>query len=220
MRVGIMAKTGLYWLGHSSFRIENENMVLFIDPFQVSDEPKADIILITHTHQDHLDMASLEKIIKPETIMVCTPDAHSKIMKLNPSKIIIVRPNQDIEIGTIKIRTYPAYNLDKPYHPKEEGWVGYKIMLDDISIFHSGDLDAIPEICTMKADVVLLPVSGVYVMNHKEAADITRAMTFKLAVPMHYGSIVGSEDDAIAFQKLVGEKSKVPKKGANLTESL
>jgi L-ascorbate metabolism protein UlaG (beta-lactamase superfamily) len=133
-------KTKLYWLGHSSFRIEHENSLWFIDPFQIENENKASVILITHTHQDHLDMQSLEKIVDSNTIVVCTPDAHSKIMKLNPVKIILVRPNHEIEIDNIKVKTYPAYNLDKPYHPKEEGWVGYKISFSDVSIYHAGDL--------------------------------------------------------------------------------
>lgn len=213
-------KTRLYWLGHSSFRIEHEGQSWFIDPFQVADAQKADVILITHTHQDHLDMESLELLISDKTIVVCTPDAHSKIMKLNPSKIIIVRPSQEIEVDGINIITYPAYNLDKPFHPKEEAWVGYKIFFDDITIYHSGDLDTIPEICTMRSDVIILPVSGTYVMTHKEASDITRAMTFKLAIPMHYGTIVGTEEDAIAFCKSVGHKSTVPKKGMDLLEKL
>jgi L-ascorbate metabolism protein UlaG (beta-lactamase superfamily) len=66
----------------------------------------------------------------------------------------------------------------------------------------------------------MLPVSGVYVMNHKEAANISHAMTFKLAIPMHYGSIVGTEDDAIAFKNAVGKNAIVPKKGIDLLESL
>lgn len=212
--------TKLYWLGHSSFRVEHENLSIFIDPFQIDFELDSDIILITHTHQDHLDMPSLEKLITVKTTVVCTPDAHSKVMKLNPGKIIIVRPNQDIEIGEIKIRTYPAYNLDKPFHPKEDGWVGYKITLGELSIYHAGDLDALSEICTMRADVIMLPVSGVYVMNAKEAADITRSMTFKLAIPMHYGTIVGTEEDAKNFKNLVGIKAIVPQKNIDLLNAL
>ena len=215
-----MEKTKLYWLGHSSFRIEYENILFYIDPFKIEDEQKADVILITHTHQDHLDMQSLEKILTKDTTVVCTADAHSKILKLDPEKIVLVRPNQEIEVKGIKIVTYPAYNLDKPYHPKEEGWVGYKIFFEGVTIYHSGDLDAIPEICTMRADVILLPVSGIYAMNHKEAADITRSMTFKLAIPMHYGSIVGTEEDAKAFKTSVGGKAIVPQKGVNLIQHL
>ena len=213
-------QTQLYWLGHSSYKIISKGKTYYIDPYKVESEKKADMILITHTHPDHLDMETLEKLIGNNTVVICTPDAHSKIIKLDPGKIVLMRPGQEIPEDGIKIRAYPAYNLDKPYHPREEGWVGYRIEYDDVSIYHAGDLDAIPEICTIKSDVIILPVSGVYVMNWKEAADITIAMKYKIAFPMHYDTIVGTIEDAKNFVKAIGNRGRIPEKNINLLESL
>ena len=102
----------------------------------------------------------------------------------------------------------PAYNTNKKFHPRQKGWVGYIVTLEGQRIYHAGDTDFIPEMKDIDTDVALLPVSGTYVMTAEEAAEAAEAISPKLAIPMHYGSIVGDEGDAKTFKK----KCSVPVK--------
>ena len=120
--------------------------------------------------------------------------------------MIIAEIGQEIEFGSIKISVLPAYNLDKHFHPKDEGWLGYLIKINDVLIYHAGDTDVIPEMQTLtghnqanKKLIALLPVGGRFTMNPEEAFEAAKIIKPFLAIPMHYGSIVGTEDDAKEF---------------------
>ncbi len=188
---------------HSGFTLETDGLRIIIDPFQLEEDLPAGIVLVTHPHFDHLDLESLQHVVTPETIIIATADAHSKLSKLNPREIRLVKPGESITIGDVTIRAHPAYNLDKPYHPRENDWVGYHITLNGRSVYHAGDTDAIPELEGLEADVILLPVSGTYVMTAEEAAKLAGRMKGKLFIPMHYGVIVGSSEDAERFAQRV-----------------
>ena len=203
----------LRWLGHSSFLIKNEKTI-YIDPYNIKDGlEKADIVLITHSHYDHCSFPDLSKVVQEGTRIVIPADCQSKIMKFDvPIKIEIVEPNQEMEFGNVKINTLPSYNIDKHFHPQEEGWVGYLIKIDDIVIYHSGDTDAIPEMQKLtgykqqgKEFIALLPVGGRFTMSAEEAAQAANVIKPTLAIPMHWGSIVGSESDAQEFVDLCKE---------------
>lgn len=203
----------LQWLGHSGFLIKNHR-VIYIDPFNLKDDlEKADIILITHSHYDHCSIADIKKIIKPGTKIVLTADSQSKITRLDiPINIQIVEPNQELNFGELKISTMPAYNLDKPYHPKEEGWVGYIVKMNDVIIYHAGDTDLIPEMQKLtghnqqnKQFIALLPVGGKFTMNAEEAGEAAKLIKPALAIPMHYANIIGTNEDAQEFVKLCEE---------------
>ena len=108
----------------------------------------------------------------------------------------------------------PAYNVDKHFHPKDEGWVGYLIKINDVLIYHPGDSDVIPEMQKLtgykqsgKEFVALLPVGGRFTMNAEEAAEAAKLIKPSLAIPMHYGSIVGSDEDAQEFKELCEENN-------------
>src|SRR6266568_4845916 len=119
-----------------------------------------------------------------------------------------VKPGDKLAVGDITLEAVPAYNLNKfrepgkPFHPKEDGKVGFILSAKGVRIYHAGDTDPIPEMKGFKTDVALLPVSGTYVMTPEEAAEATRMIKPKLAIPMHYGAIVGSENDAEKFKQL------------------
>ncbi|MBT6335446.1 MBL fold metallo-hydrolase, partial [bacterium] len=88
------------------------------------------------------------------------------------------------------------------YHPKEEKKVGYVLDFNGLKLFHTGDADNIPEFASLKdIDIALLPVSGTYVMTPEEAVQATRVIKPKMVIPMHYGSIIGSKDDAIKYKE-------------------
>jgi L-ascorbate metabolism protein UlaG (beta-lactamase superfamily) len=204
----------LKWLGHSSFLIKNHK-IIYIDPFNIKENSdKADIILITHSHYDHCSVADIKNIIKEGTKIVLTADSQSKITRFEtPIDIQIVEPNKELVFGDIKISTVPAYNIDKSFHPKEEGWVGYIIKMNDILIYHAGDTDFIPEMQKLtghkqpdKQFIALLPIGGRFTMTAEEAAEAAKLIKPALAIPMHYGGLIGTTDDAEEFVKLCKEE--------------
>ena len=200
----------LKWLGHSGFLIKNHR-VIYIDPYNVKpDLEKADIILITHSHYDHCSIADIRSLVKKGTKIVLTADSQSKITRLDlPIDIQIVEPNQELNFGELKISTFPSYNLDKQYHQKDEGWVGYVIKINDVIIYHAGDTDFIPEMQKLtghkqqdKQFIALLPIGGKMTMNVEEAAEAAKLIKPSLAIPMHYGTIGGEIGDAEEFVML------------------
>lgn len=191
------------WLGHASFKIETPGGdILYIDPWKLSKKyPEADVILVTHEHYDHLSAADIERLQKENTIVVTIPLCAPKIT----GKIKTIRPGEGLQLGTIKITAMPAYNIKKPFHPKADGRVGFIIDIESIRIYHAGDTDLIPEMKDIKADIALLPVSGTYVMNSKEAAEAARLIKPTVAVPMHYGDpdVAGTLKDAQDFAEIL-----------------
>ncbi len=186
----------IHWLGHDGFRIDTEKTI-YIDPYQIQAGKKADLLLITHVHQDHCSLADIAKIQKPDTIVITEKDSAEKL----DGDVRIVSPGDSLALNGIKIEVVPAYNTNKHFHPKEKGWLGFIIEWDGCRIYHTGDTDLIPEMSDMDVDIALLPVSGTYVMTADEAVQAALTIKPKLAIPMHVGAIVGSDDDARAFKK-------------------
>jgi L-ascorbate metabolism protein UlaG (beta-lactamase superfamily) len=197
---GHMETKHIHWLGHSAFRIEDDTLQLYIDPYNLpSNTPKADIIFITHAHYDHFSAEDIAKIKKESTIIVATKDVGSKIGK----GTIEVIPQQSYSIGNLKVQTVPAYNMDKKFHPKQNNWVGYIITLSSgQKIYHAGDTDFIPEMKKIVADIALLPCGGTYTMTAKQASEAANEFKPQLLIPMHWGSVVGSKADAEEVKKL------------------
>lgn len=204
----------LKWLGHAGFLIENEKTI-YIDPYNIKDDlPKADLILITHSHYDHCSFSDMKKIVRDGTKIICTADATSKITRFEFAvKIEVIEPGSEINLGDTKICALNSYNIDKHFHPKEEGWVGYLIKMNGVFIYHSGDSDFIPEMQKLTGYkqkgsefVALLPVGGRFTMNSEEAFEAAKLIKPTVAIPMHWGSIVGSFDDAKEFKELCDEE--------------
>ena len=201
------------WLGNSGFLIKNSR-VLYIDPYNIKDGlARADLILITHSHYDHCSVADINKIVKEGTKIVIPADCQSKITKFKvPVHMEIVEPGQELEWGSVKINVLPAYNVDKSFHLKDEGWVGYLVKINNVLIYHAGDTDLIPEMQKLtghggngKKFVALLPVGGRFTMTAEEAGDAANLIKPSLAIPMHYGSVAGTEEDALEFCNLCEE---------------
>lgn len=197
------------WLGHASFVFKNDKVV-YIDPFKIKGGEKADLILITHEHYDHCSIEDLNKIVKSETIIITVPDCQSKLSNLRIANITLVRPGNKINIKGTMIEVVPAYNTNKKFHPKANEWVGYIITINGKRVYHAGDTDYIPEMKNLKdIDIALVPVSGTYVMTAEEAAKAVNEFKPKIAIPMHYGSIVGQSSDAEKFRSLAKVKVEI-----------
>jgi L-ascorbate metabolism protein UlaG (beta-lactamase superfamily) len=199
------------FLGHASFKIKGSK-IIYTDPYEIFDEETADIILITHSHFDHLSVKDIKKISNENTTIVASKDCIDSLQNL-PCYTIGLEPFQNVIINGVHIDAFPAYNINKEFHPKEKKWNGYVFELDGIRYYHPGDTDKIPEMERIKADILFLPVGGTYTMDHKEAASVVSIINPKKAIPMHYGTIVGSISDAEAFIQLVGDTgSLIPQK--------
>lgn len=195
----------IIWLGHDTFKITTDsNITIYIDPYQLKERGGADIILITHEHFDHCSPEDIGKIQKDDTVVVTTPDSSEKIS----GDVRTVIPGDSLTVKDVEVEAVPAYNTEKEFHVRERNWVGFILTVDGKSIYHAGDSDYIPEMKGFKdIDIALLPVSGTYVMNAHEAVQAAIDINPSLAIPMHYGTLVGSESDASDFRD--GLKGKV-----------
>lgn len=203
----------VHWLGHDSFVLQGSQTVI-IDPFKVKGEYTADLLLITHEHQDHLSESDIRRFSDESTILVAPPICE-RALQAFPQVKKFLKPGSKIDLNGVSIEAVPAYNLNKfrepgkVFHPKADGRVGYIATLDGVRFYHAGDSDATPEMKSLTVDVAFLPVSGTYVMTPEEAAEAARAMKVDVTVPMHFGSIVGSNADAEKFRSLVGDRPTV-----------
>ena len=190
---------------HSSIKIKKEK-VIYVDPFKIEKEyHDADIILITHDHYDHYSPEDIEKIEKVDTIIVAPITVNTLSKKTN---VILVKPNNTYEIRGIKLETVSAYNINKKFHMRDNEWVGYIIEIDNVRYYIAGDTDITPENKQVKCDIAFIPVGGTYTMTFEEAAELANTINPKIAVPTHYGSIVGNKEDGDNFKKLLNSNIK------------
>ncbi len=204
------ALRGIEWLGHASFRIRTRAGVVYIDPYRVEDAPPADLILITHDHFDHFSRADILRLAGRRTTAI----GPATVMEQLRGRTVSVRPGETFEFDELEIEALPAYNTNKldssgkPFHSREAGWLGFVLRDGPRRIYHSGDTDVIPEMDQAAGvDVALLPVSGTYVMSPLEAAEAARRIDPAVAVPMHWGTTIGTEEDAQEFAAEARQKA-------------
>ena len=205
------------FLGHSGFLISYGNngsaKRIVIDPYNISEivaSNKADFILITHSHYDHCSIKDIEKLKKETTVIVCPPDVQSKITRVEGIRMELIEAGEELTLGKFKVEAIPAYNIDKEFHTKKDGWIGYLIKIDNVVIYHSGDSDKTNDMQRVSGYgkhgvefVALLPVSGKYVMSAEEAADAAKMINPSIVIPMHYGAgVVGTIEDAQRFVEI------------------
>jgi len=216
-----MLLDSLEWLGHAAFRIVVGRSAVYIDPYRIpEDAPPADLILITHGHYDHFSPQDVERLSKRDTWLVGPAAVAERVS----GQVHRIGPGEEIDdelVRGLHVSAVAAYNTSKrdgdgkPFHPRDAGWVGYDLNVRGERLYHSGDTDVIPEMDSVTGvDVALLPVSGVYVMTAQEAAEAARRIQPRVAVPMHWGSHIGTERDARTFADEAPVEVRIMEKAA------
>ena len=196
----------------NSIRITDRDRQIYIDPFQMREEPHdAEYILITHDHYDHFSPEDINKVAGNNTILIVPEKVQGKANEAADfvSRIVTVKPGVHQEIDGLEIETVPAYNILKPFHPKNAEWVGYILRVDGKRIYIAGDTDATKEAKSVKCDIALIPIGGTYTMDAKKAAELVNTICPSVAIPVHYGSIVGKPGDGEVFADNVKDPIKV-----------
>lgn len=209
------------WFGHDCFLLEKEIKIV-TDPYKISKKMDADLVLVSHEHFDHMSPEDLKKVVSGKTTIVAAQECIAKLGDISCKEKISLLPGEEKTVHGIKLRGIPAYNTSKinpetkkPFHPKEDKKIGFLVDMGGTTIYHTGDSDVIPEMDNLQPDILLVPVSGTYVMTPKEAVQAVNAVKPKLAVPMHFGTIVGSIEDAQEFRDSVtGCEVHIPTKEA------
>jgi L-ascorbate metabolism protein UlaG (beta-lactamase superfamily) len=202
------------WLGHASVRIAYRDMVIYVDPLDLTTSPKdATLILVTHSHSDHYSPADIDRVSGP-TVQFIAPVGVATGYARRQS----IAPGQVIDLPNVRITAVAAYNITTANHPKANNWVGFIVELGSKRIYCAGDTDLTPE---MKAltdiDVAFLPAGGTYTMTAAQAADATKYFMPKLAIPYHWGRSVGTLADAQLFARNAACNAKVMTKGETIT---
>jgi L-ascorbate metabolism protein UlaG (beta-lactamase superfamily) len=188
----------LHFIGHGSLMFKVNGYVIYIDPARSSGDyrfvPKADLILVTHQHGDHLDPVLIDTLRKPGTLLFCNEKSTEKI-----SWAMIMKAGDRQEINNIIIEAVPAYNIvhestpGHPYHPKGEG-IGYILTIGGKKFYVAGDTENIPEMKALKnIDVAFLPMNLPYTMTPAMVADAALAFKPKILYPYHFGNTDTSE---------------------------
>ena len=200
------------WLGHAGFRIKTSAGWMYIDPYRAPEGPAAAAILVTHDHFDHFSRDDVLHLAGKGTVFA-GPATVTEQLRGNTHT---VAPGDVVEVGSVEVLAVAAYNTNKldsegrPFHSRDAGWVGYVIRDGGRRIYHSGDTDVIPEMDEAAGvDVALLPVSGTYVMTPSEAAEAARRIDPGVAVPMHWGTVIGSREDAEAFVQAAPVEARI-----------
>jgi L-ascorbate metabolism protein UlaG (beta-lactamase superfamily) len=190
--------TTIQWLGHAGFRISQQDTIIYIDPWKLKNAPHdGTLILVSHSHHDHYSPQDIAKVSGPDTKLIASSDV---IAKENRGEAVM--DGLTIELKNARLVGVAAYNPDKQFHPKSNNWVGFVIELGSKRIYYAGDTDLTPEMKALEGiDVALLPMGGTYTMDATEAAEAVAFIKPKVAIPYHWGDIIGGRADAEKFAK-------------------
>jgi L-ascorbate metabolism protein UlaG (beta-lactamase superfamily) len=199
------------WLGQACIRINYAGTIIYIDPYQLQIEDKANIIFITHSHYDHLSIEDIRKVATDATKIFAPFDCVPQLIDAGFKNVLDVIPGIKEETDSFNFETVPAYNIKKTsFHPKGNRWVGYILDIDGLKIYHAGDTERIPEMKDINCDIVLIPLGQTYTMNSVEdAVESVLDVKAKTAIPIHYGLYEGTIDDAYKFKDLLRDKVEV-----------
>ena len=186
---------------HSSIRCGGE-IVMWFDPFRVEGSPQdGDIIFVTHEHYDHFSPEDIRRVMRHDAVLVLPESCRRAAQDagFSAAHLAAVRPDETYQVKGVCFETVPAYNIGKKFHPQANQWVGYVVTVDGHRVYVAGDTDDTPEARAVRCDAAFLPAGGTYTMTAAEAAALANAIRPQVAVPTHYGSIVGESADGDRF---------------------
>lgn len=201
----------IQWIGHSTIGIYGYK-IMYIDPFNEvlkGNEKIADIILSSHGHRDHFDIEAINMLSNENTTIVHTKGCATENLKSKKTKVI--DSDQKISVEDIEIYSVHAYNIKRfrdsgePFHPKGYG-VGFIINFDNQIIYYAGDTDYIDEMNKLQKfniDIAIVPIGGTYTMDIYDATNMVKSVNPKIAIPVHYNYIKGTEADPAIFKDQV-----------------
>jgi len=175
------------FVGHGTLMLDYAGKVIHVDPVSMYADytamPKADLVLITHEHGDHLDPKAIQAIRKTGMTLIANGGAARSL----PDSIVM-KNGDDRTVSGIRIEAVPAYNPEKPFHPKGNG-NGYVLTFGGTRVYIAGDTENIPEIKALgNIDVAFLPMNQPYTMTPEQVADVARTMRPKILYPYHFGN--------------------------------
>lgn len=183
--------------------------VIYFDPFRLADEPHdADYVLVTHAHYDHFSPEDLAKVAGPQTVVIAPKSMKGQVAGLGNAFAAahFMQAGEKLQLPGITVEAVPAYNVEPERlhcHPRANGWLGYVVELDGVRYYAAGDTDQNPDNERVRCDAALVPIGGTYTMDPAQAAAFVNALKPQVAVPIHYGSIVGAMADADTFAAAV-----------------
>ena len=193
----------------SSIRIEGTKVIYF-DPFKITEERHdADIIFVTHEHYDHFSPEDIKKVSNKNTILVAPFSMKQIVLEKVGEMIdemIFAKPEEagtNLMVDSVLIQWVRAYNIGKPFHTKESGWIGYVVTLDDNIYFVTGDTDANEDNVNVKCDVLFVPCGGKYTFDAEEAAEFTNRIKPRKVIPTHYTDVAGESKIGEIFKSAI-----------------
>ncbi|MGD8871904.1 MAG: MBL fold metallo-hydrolase [Gemmatimonadota bacterium] len=195
---------GITWFRGSSVRIRRDGVEVHVDPLGLTEDSKADIVLLTHPHYDNFSEADIARVRGPDTVLV----APASMKKLLADADHFMRPGDMLQLDGFDVLAVPAHNVDKKFHTEENGWLGYVFTIGDVTYYHAGDTDFLPAMYGIRCDVAFLPCGGHYTMGVEDAAKAGEACGAEIIVPIHWGESHGTREDierlAEMFSREVG----------------
>ena len=190
----------------SSIKIISDRIIYF-DPYLIKEEPHdADIIFISHDHYDHFSVEDIKKVEKEGTVYVI-PDCMYNL--LGGENVIVVNPNEKVDVEGYEVVTIPSYNREKQFHPKNKGYVAYIVTVEGKRVYVAGDCDENEDNLKISCDIALIPIGGHYTMDYKEGAAYINKIKPSLVIPTHYGNGIGDEKDGERFRELIDKDIEV-----------
>jgi L-ascorbate metabolism protein UlaG (beta-lactamase superfamily) len=199
---------GISWFRGTSVRIRRAGVEIHVDPLGLTEDSRADVVLLTHPHYDNFSENDIARVRAPTTVLI----APVTMKKLLVDADHLMRPGDMVQIDGIDILAVPAHNVDKKFHTPEHGWLGYVFTVGGTTYYHAGDSDYLPSMRDIRCDVAFLPCGGHYTMGVEEAAKAGEACGAEIIVPIHWGEPHGTRGEVARLAELFSRQVRILEK--------
>lgn len=200
---------GVTWFRSTSVRIRRDGIELHVDPSGLSEDSRADFILITHPHYDNFSEEDIARVRGPASLVLAPASMKKQFMDADH----FMRPGDLLSLDGVDILAVPAYNVGTRFHPRENDWLGYVFTLGSVTYYHAGDTDFLASMKKIRCDVAFLPCHGRYTMGPAEAAKAAEACGADVVVPIRWGGAVGGRARLDQLSELFAGEVRVLERG-------